>query len=424
VLQLDDQALSGSAPPTRRDLDAACSERPVVLITYDGHRVLANTRAIEAAGLTASTPDPAGGRIQREPDGYPAGVFHETAASLILNQVPLPGMEELLAGAAATFTKIAARGIVSVGAVLQAGEEGPAGINGAFDLPFLQMVLDRVPISLYSMVITGDMEIMAAARQSALHQPDSAAGHRVGAVKLFCDGTLQAGTAFMSRSYEDQPGNKGFLVSDKEALYERMVAAHMAGLQLAVHAIGDAANRTCVELYARLLREHPQENHRHRLEHASVLEPGLIRDIARLGLVISSQPLFIHYEKSWLARRLGPDRAGWTYPYRSLAEAGVKIAGASDAPICPPDVLHALQCCVTREGFETQQSLTTARAVRLFTLDAAYAQFEEQVRGSLSPGKRADMVVLSENPLSVPPDRIGSIRVLRTIHGGRVIFQA
>ncbi len=423
-LQLDDQALADGEMPSRRHLDAACAAKPVVVVTYDGHRVLANTRAMEAAGITGETPDPAGGKIEREPDGSPAGILHETAAQLLLSQVPLPDLDYLLEGAGRTYHGLAARGITSAGVILQTGKEGPAGANGAFDVPFLQMTLDRLPVNLYGMLIAADMDAVTAARQSGLHQEETRIGRRVGAVKLFCDGTLQAGTAFMFRPYADQPGNRGFMVLGEEELYHRMEAAHTAGLQIAVHAIGDAANRICVGLYERLLAEHPREDHRHRLEHASVLDPRLIRDIARLGLVVSSQPIFIHTEKHWLHRRLGPERAGWTYPYKSLVEAGVRVAGASDAPICPPDVLHALQCCVTREGFETRQSLTAAEAVRIYTLDAAYAQFEEQVKGSLSVGKRADMVVLSANPVSVPPDQIGAIRVLRTICGGRTIFQA
>ncbi len=423
-LQLDDRALREGVPPARGALDEACPGRPVIIVTYDGHRVLANSRAIEAAGITADTPDPAGGRIEREPDGRPAGIFHESAAQLLLSRVPLPGLEKLFAGAEATFAGLAARGITSAGVVLQTDGEGPAGDSGAYDLPFLQMALKQIPVNLYCLLIARDLAAVTAARQSGLHRTESGAARRIGAVKLFCDGTLQAGTAFMSSPYADHPGNSGFMVLDEAELYRRMAAAHAEGLQLAVHAIGDAAVRVCVKLYSRLLKKFPKEDHRHRLEHASVLNPALIRDIARLGLVVSSQPLFIHAEKHWLAARLGPERVRWTYPYRALVEAGVKVAGASDAPICSPDVLHALQCCVTREGFEPRQSLSAAQAVRLFTLDAAYAQFEEREKGSLSAGKRADLVILSANPVTVPPGRIRSIRVLRTVCGGRTIFQS
>jgi len=200
------------------------------------------------------------------------------------------------------------------------------------------------------------------------------------------------------------------------------VAVHTAGLQLAIHAIGDEANRRCVDLFARLLREHPRADHRHRLEHASLLDAATIADIARLGLVVSTQPMFIHTEKGWLHRRLGAERARDVYPLRALTDAGVHVAGASDAPVESADVLHAIECCVTREGFETQQCISVDAALRMYTTDAAFAQFEEGEKGSLSPGKRADMVVLAENPLHVPLARLHAITVEQTIAAGRVVY--
>jgi hypothetical protein len=202
-----------------------------------------------------------------------------------------------------------------------------------------------------------------------------------------------------------------------------MVFAHQAGLQVCIHAIGDIGNRKVIDLYDRLLKEYPRDDHRHRIEHASLLDASMLADMVRLGLVVSTQPLFIHSEKHWLHKRLGPDRTAWTYPYRSLLKAGVTVAGASDCPVESTDVIHAIACCVTREGFEPAQAIAPEQALRMFTIAAAYAQFEESVKGSLSVGKRADMVILSANPASVLPDEIMSIRVERTICGGKVIHQ-
>jgi predicted amidohydrolase YtcJ len=423
--KLDDQALEERRRVNRHDLDAACGSRPVVLVTLDGHRVITNTRALEEAGLTEKTADPPGGKIEREESGYPAGIFHEQAVNLILDRVPLPELEEIQEAAKSVFRELAASGITSIGAVLQTGAEGPAGKNGAFDLPLMEMLLDQIPLSIYSLIISREIEQVEAARQSGLHQEtqDGASpGRKTGAVKIFCDGTLQAGTAYMAQPYTNQPGNSGFMIHEPEDLYGRMVAAHLAGLQIAIHAIGDAANRTCVDLYKRLLEKYPRRDHRHRLEHASVLNAGLIADLAGLELVVSSQPSFLHTEEHWLPEQIGPERCQWAYPYRSLVEAGIKLAGASDAPVCSPDVLQGLQCFVTREGFVAEQSLSAAQAVRAFTIDAAYAQFEEQIKGSLSVGKKADLVVLSANPVRAEPEHITEIRVKRTICGGITIF--
>jgi len=422
-LQFDEQNMHDPRLPTRHDLDEACPDRPAIVIKHDGHMVIANTKAIEASGVSADTQDPAGGVIDREPDGHPAGPFRENAAQIILSAMPMPEIDSLIEGAKSTFAKLAAKGITSIGAVLQTDEEGPAGSSGAFDVMAMNMLLEHVPINLYCLIITCDVDKIEEARQTPLHQ-EEVGGHRVGGIKIFSDGTYGSCTAYMFEPFSDQPDKRGFLVLGEEEIYRRMVAAHTAGLQITIHAIGDLANRTCIDLYERLLSEHPREDHRHRIEHASSLSAEMVKDIARLGIIVSTQPLFIHSEKHWLHKRLGPERAKWAYPYRAILDAGAKIAGASDAPVESTDVLHAIQCCVTREGFETQQAITVAEAIRMYTIDAAYAQFEDSVKGSVSVGKRADMVILAANPAAVPAEQIKDIRVDRTIVGGEVVYQA
>jgi predicted amidohydrolase YtcJ len=316
---------------------------------------------------------------------------------------------------------MASQGITTAGVVLQTDEEGPAGPTGRLEALGMQLLLDEVPFSLHSILGGRDVEAVIAARESPLHDP--AAGRRVGGLKIFADGTFGSCTAYMSRPFSDQPEHRGFLVLELEEIYRRMLAAHQAGLQVCIHAIGDEANRRCVDLYERLLAEHPRPQHRHRLEHASLLDAEIVDRIARLGLVVSTQPLFIHSEKSWLHKRLGPERARWVYPLRALLDAGVRVAGASDGPIESTDVLHAIQCCVTRDGFETHQAIGVLEALGLYTTGAAWAQCAEDEKGSLTPGKRADLVVLSADPVAVPPDQIAAIHVERTVVAGTEIFR-
>jgi predicted amidohydrolase YtcJ len=422
-LRFEEQDLADPRLPTRHDLDAACPDRPAIVIKHDGHTVMANTRAIEAAGVTAATDDPEGGVISREPDGFPAGAFYESAMQIPLGAMTVPDLDALVQGAKLTFSRIASCGITSVGAILQTDEEGPSGSLGQYDVMALQMLLNHIPISLYGILVASDIAKVEDALKTTLNGGESG-GHRIGGIKIFSDGTFGSCTALMNEPFSDQPDKRGFLTQSEEEIYRRMVMAQKAGMQLAIHAIGDAANRICVDLYDRLLQEHPRVNHRHRLEHASLLSPALVTDIARLGLIASVQPLFIHSEKSWLPKRLGSQRCKWVYPFRALLDAGVRMAGSSDAPIETLDILHSIECCVTREGFETQQVITPLEAVRMFTLHAAYAQFEESLKGSITPGKRADLVILSGNPVTVPPDRIRDIRVERTMRGAQVIFQA
>jgi predicted amidohydrolase YtcJ len=228
----------------------------------------------------------------------------------------------------------------------------------------------------------------------------------------------------MRAPFADRPDERGFLLLDEAEILERMRAADAAGFQVCVHAIGDRALDRCLALFERLLAGGPRRDHRHRIEHASIVPPDLVARMARLGIAVSTQPLFIHSEKGWLHRRLGAERARDVYPLRALLDAGVLVAGASDAPVESTSVLHAIQCCVTREGFETHQALTAREALRLFTVDAARIQFEEHEKGTLAAGKRADLVVLRENPLAIAPDRIADVPVLRTVAGGRVVHDA
>ncbi|MCP4754512.1 MAG: amidohydrolase [Proteobacteria bacterium] len=420
-LQFDEQSLDEPKLPGRRDLDAACPDRPAIVLKRDGHMVIANTPALEAAGVSAATDDPEGGKIDRESDGFPAGPFRENAMTIILNAMPVPDMKTIADAAEAVFKRVASFGITSLGAILQTDDEGVSGAQGAFDVSLMELVLDRVPFSLFGLVAAKEIEPVERVRQSALHQPELGQGHRIGALKIWADGTFGSCTALMSQPFTDQPDKSGFLVLPEDEIYRRMVVAHRDGLQIAVHSIGDACTRKCVGLFERLLKEYPREDHRHRIEHASLLDADLIRDLARLGLIVSTQPMFIHSEKDWIRKRLGPERTKWVYPLRSLVDAGVKVACSSDAPIESMDTLHAIQCCVTRDGFEPHQSVTAQEAIRMFTLDAAFAQFEDTVKGSLSVGKRADMVVLDRNPVSVPVDEIKDIQVKRTICGGKPI---
>jgi hypothetical protein len=310
--------------------------------------------------------------------------------------------------------------VTSAGIILQTDQEGPAGAAGALEVAGMQILLPETPVSTYALLISADAEKILAARETPLHDPE--AGRRVGGIKIFADGTLGSCTALMDAPFSDQPERQGFMTQDEDTIYGRMLEAHQHGLQIAIHAIGDEANRRCLGLYERLLTAHPRADHRHRIEHASVLDDDSIARMARLGVVVSTQPLFIHSEKTWLHKRLGPERARQTYPLRSLLKAGVRVAGASDGPVESTDVLHALQCCVTREGFQVEQGISAAQALRLFTIDAAYAQFEEAEKGSIRPGKRADFAVLSANPVSVPAESIRDIRVEQTIVAGRAVY--
>lgn len=417
-LQLEEQDLAERRLPARGELDAACPERPVVVIKHDGHSAAGNTRAFAAAGIDAETADPDGGRIERLADGSPSGPCRESGARLLVGAVPSPSIERLRATAATTFARLAAGGITSAGVVLQTDAEGPGGSAAALEALAMQMLLDLTPFATYAILVGRTVDAAVALRASSLHDPP--AGRRVGGFKIFADGTFGSCTACMHEPFTDHPEQRGYLTLDEDEIFARMRAADAAGLQICAHAIGDAAVVRCVELLARLP---PGRDRRHRIEHASIVPPALAARMAALGIAVSTQPLFIHSEKRWLHARIGRERARHVYPLRGLLDAGVLVGGASDAPVESTSVLHAIQCCVTREGFETQEAITTMEALRLFTVDAARLQHEEHEKGTLAAGKRADFVVLDENPLAVPVERIAALRVLRTVVGGRTVHR-
>ena len=418
-LRLQDENLAERRLPTREELDAVCRDRPVVVLEHDGHSAAGNGVALAAAGLDRLASDPPGGRLARGAHGMPSGAAFESAAQMLLGALPSPSLDRFRETARTSFARLAAHGITSAGVVLQTDEEGPGGSGAALESLGFLMLLDEVPFATRAILIGRTVEAAIAARSTGLHDP--AAGRRVGGFKIFADGTFGSCTACMRDPFCDRPGERGFLTLPEDEIYARMRAAHDAGLQVCVHAIGDAAVERCVDLYERLLTEAPRADHRHRIEHASLADPALIARIARLGIAVSTQPLFIHSEKTWLERRLGPERARHVYPLRAFADAGVLVGGASDAPVESTDVLHAISCCVTREGFVPEQALSAEEALALFTRDAARVQLEEDEKGTLAPGKRADLTVLSANPLAVTPDEIGALRVLRTVVAGRVV---
>lgn len=424
ALELDEHELREKRLPDRSDLDRACPDRPCMIVKRDGHTIILNSKALAECNVFADTPDPEGGRIGREADGRPDGRFFEEAVQVPLKALPMPEIETILRAAGTSFERLASSGITSAGTVLQTDEEGVFGDQGKYDLFLTEIILERIPVNLYCMLVARDPARILKAREGKLHQPDVPGGHRINGYKFWADGTFGSRTACLEEPYADAPDQCGFLLHKIDDMYERMEAAHDAGLQIMIHAIGDKTVATIVDLYERLLKEKPRQDHRHRVEHASLVNPAILEKAARLGLLISTQPMFIHSEKSWLGERLGPARTPWTYPFRAMIDAGLLVAGASDAPIESVAPLHAIQVCVTRDGFETSQCISVEEAVRMFTVNAAFAQFEEGVKGSIQAGKRADLVVLSANPVTTAPDKIKDVQVLRTVCGGRTIFEA
>ncbi|QYG93927.1 amidohydrolase [Iamia sp. SCSIO 61187] len=412
--QLDDERLAERRLPTAAELDAAAAGRAVVLLRRDGHHAVASSAALAAVSYDRPGSDPAGGEVVRDATG-PTGLVRETAVAPLLGLMPDVTFEELEAGLVAWRDRLLAQGVTAISAMCQTTAEGPSGDAGALEAVGWSALVDRVPFDVQTILITPDVADVEQMRARPLHRPG--AGRRLDAVKLFLDGTLGGRTACMHQPYADHDVTGLPTLAPAEAR-RRVEAAHLAGLQVCIHAIGDRATRDAVAVLAEVVAAHPGP-HRHRVEHASVLDDATVEQMAEVGVTAVVQPISLRSESHWLARRIGPERLGRTYPFRRLLDAGVAVAGSSDAPIEATDVLAAMHAAVDRR-IAPEQALTGAEALALHTRGGARARRTEDEFGSIAPGRRADLVVLDRDPTVVPAGTIASTRVLATVVAGTV----
>ncbi len=402
--------------PTRWDLDVACPENPVIILRYDGHIGVANTKTLELVGINSETKVPRGGEIRKNEKGELTGVISENALGIIYSTISkylIPNPDTLQETAEKAFKSLAMKGITSFHGVTTLQR----------DIPVYQMIQNEVLQSWYSLISIVDPSKLMELKEQSLDSNEEDSKFKTRCWKGYFDGTFGAKTALMHEAFSDAPNVTGFSVVDEEEMFNRMKVAHEMGFQIGIHAIGDKGNRVLVDLYKRLLEESPKENHRHRIEHASLLTEDVIRDIKKYNIILACQPPFINSEYTWLERRLGKKRCKYTYPFKSIIDAGIIMASSSDSPIEDPDIISGLHALVTRNGFIPEQCLTMEEALRTYTINGAYAAFEENIKGSISVGKFADLVILDRNPLEVKKDEIRNIQILETIIRGKTVFK-
>jgi len=409
--------------PNRWDLDQACFENPVFILRYDGHIGIANSKALELANIDVNTIPPEGGEIRKKNKGELTGVISETAMSLLISHISFPSPRDFMKIAQKTFELLASKGITSVHGIIHLDKGDQFGTLGGMEIPILKTIIDKVLQNWYLMVSTINPKKIKRIKKPPLDEGKEDGKFKINCVKLFADGTFGAATACMFKPFSDQPEKIGFLVIDKEELYNRMKIAHNLGFQIAIHVIGDKGNKIVVDLYKKLLKEFPRKDHRHRIEHASMLTSDVIKDMKELGLICSSQPAFINSEYTWLEKRLGKERCKYTYPLKSVVDAGVIFCAGSDCPVEDPDIILGLHALVNRNRFIPEECLSMEEALKAYTINGAYAAFEENIKGSLESGKLADFVILDKNPLEVSKDQIKEIQVMETIIRGKSVYK-
>jgi hypothetical protein len=411
--------------PTRTQLDLVVPDRPAWLVSYDGHTGWANSLALRAAGLTRETQDPPGGTIVRDASGQPTGVLKESAQELVERLLPKPPPYEKERAFARALAQAAAWGLTSV---------QQAGITEE-DLALLARVLERTPLlQVYAALpIERDPTSETLARQDTVRRRYASGRLRVGAVKGFVDGVVEARTAAM---FEPYPGGGTGLPGWTQPELDRAVAAYdRAGWQVMLHAIGDRGIDMALTAFERAAAANATSGRRHRVEHVEVPRLADLPRFAAGGIVASTQATFPYPDANHLRvylPTLGPERAQRALVFRSIDESGAVQAFGSDWPVFKADVLRAVACAVTRTtldgnppgGWEPEQRLGVEAALRHFTRDAAWAEHAEAEKGTLSPGRRADFVVLSQDLLAVAPGQIQATRVLLTVLGGQDSFRA
>ncbi|MGQ9895711.1 MAG: amidohydrolase [Roseiflexus sp.] len=421
----DQGRLTERRHPTLAELDAAVPAHPVLVYRACNHMALANSPALARAGVTPSTPDPPGGRIERDGDGNPTGVLLEAAISSVAHAVEAPDID-WRAGMRDAAREYHRRGIVAV------GEAALGHVNGVRDLAMVSDAIRdggiglRMYVLAYGAVAGHMLEAAEAGAWREVWRDDK--WLRFGGIKYFADGTLGGGTAWLSDGYGDEPDNRGFPLMSSEELDARVLRAHRAGFQVAIHAIGDAAVAMALDAYERALVAHPRPDHRHRVEHVEVIHPGLPERFARLGVVAAVQSCFTFWEEGDVTR-LGPKLASWGHAWGALQHAGVVLANGSDNPVLPDFApLQGIAAAVTRathngRRIAPDQAIGLMDALRSYTWGSAYAAFAEQTQGALASGRYADVVVLGEGLLNGEPERIAHVPVVMTIAGGAIVCE-
>ncbi len=419
----DHERWNNTPLPTKELIDRFTPNTPVFVSRLDGHMALANSLALELAGVTRQTLDPPGGLIVRDPrSGEPTGVLKDAAMSHVWKVIPDSSFEEKLAAARAATEHAARLGVTSV-------QDMSAGV----DVGVYQTLLDRSELKtrIYAVSPLPAWERLARTGVRAHFGSDML---RIGGLKGFADGSLGSTTAFFYEPYKDAPNTRG-LAGDEMfpdgAMHNRVRDADRAGLHVMIHAIGDQANDLILTLFEQVRRENGERDRRFRIEHAQHLRRQDIPRFSGAKVIASMQPYHAIDDGRWAEKRIGKERARTTYAFRSLLDSGATLAFGTDWTVAPLDPMLTVYAAVTRrtldgknsKGWIPEQKISVEETVRAYTVGSAYAEFQENVKGTITPGKLADLVILSRDIFKIDSKDIEKTMVVLTMMDGRVVYE-
>jgi hypothetical protein len=406
--------------PTAAMIDAATPDNPVFINRLDGHMALANSAAMRLAGVDKNTKDVEGGEIVRDSNGNPTGVLKDAAMNYIYKVIPPFTFAEKMEYLTAATDYAASLGVTSV-------QDMSAGADVGVYQELLRQ--GKLKTRVYAVSTLSDWQRW---QKAGVTYAFGDSMLRVGGLKGFADGSLGSTTAWFYEAYLDKPDSKGLASDEIPKMYDNVAGADKANVQIMIHAIGDRGNDEILKIYERVEKENGARDRRFRIEHAQHLNEGLIKRFASDKVIASMQPFHAIDDGRWAYKRLDEKRLKGTYAFRSLLDAGASLAFGTDWFVAPLNPMFGIYAAVTRRtldernpnGWIPEQKITVEEAVRAYTIGSAYAEFQENAKGSLAVGKLADFVILSDDIFTINPVEIRNAKVLTTVTDGKIVYQA
>ena len=409
-----DHTLWGGELPSKEWIDEFTEDNPVAIYRMDGHMILANSAALKIAGIDRNTPDVENGEIVKDSEGNPTGILKSKAMYLVLNKIPVLSISEKEDAINAAQNYLLSQGVTTIHDV---------DSLGGFEVAQKMYTNNKLKVRMFTADPLYKWESVSKTDKSEKWLKN-------GLLKSFVDGSLGSHTAAFNEPYSDKLDDKGLFIVNEDSLFSQIINADNKDLQITVHAIGDRANNKLLNIYERVIEKNGNKDRRLRIEHAQHLTTEDIKRFSKLNVIASVQPYHAIDDGRWAEELIGPERIKTTYAFKSLLDANTTLVFGSDWPVAPASPLYGMYAAITRQtldnknlgGWVPEQKVNIEQALTAYTQNGAYSSFDENIKGTLEPGKLADFVILSENLLTIKPEKLKDVKVLQTYVGGKQAF--